>query len=126
MPAKYWLLPLLGLALLALTAHRPARADQEQFVVTYVEFLPAKQDRGEELLEQLARLGRRNGAISFTISFTANQEIQRPNFFVLLEIWQNANARQAFENLGRTQTLLGRIQPLLEVPFDERPGTLIE
>jgi quinol monooxygenase YgiN len=122
MPAKYWLLPLLGLALLALTAHRPARADQEQFVVTYVEFLPAKQDRGEELLEQLARLGRRNGAISFT----ANQEIQRPNFFVLLEIWQNANARQAFENLGRTQTLLGRIQPLLEVPFDERPGTLIE
>jgi hypothetical protein len=63
-----------------------------------------------------------NGAISFT----ANREIQRPNFFVLLEIWVNANARIAFEDLRQTQALLGRIQPLLEVPFDERPGTLIE
>lgn len=69
-------MPLFAVALLALVARGPARADQEQFVVTYVEFLPAKQDRGEELLEQLARLGRRNGAISFA----ANQEIQRPNF----------------------------------------------
>jgi quinol monooxygenase YgiN len=122
MPAKYWLLPLLALAVLGFVAHGSARADQEQFVVTYVEFLPAKQDRGEELLEQLARLGLRNGAISFT----ANQQIQRPNFFVLLEIWRNAKARQDFENLGPTQALLNRINRLLEVPFDERPGTLIE
>jgi len=122
MPAKYWLLPLLALAVLGFVAHGSARADQEQFVVTYVEFLPAKQDRGEELLEQLARLGLRNGAISFT----ANQQIQRPNFFVLLEIWRNAKARQDFENLGPTQALLSRINRLLEVAFDERPGTLIE
>jgi quinol monooxygenase YgiN len=121
MPAKHWLLPLLALALLAFAAHGTARADQEQFVVTYVEFLPAEQDRGGELLEQLARLGRRNGALSFT----ANREIQRPNFFVLLEIWVNANARQAFENLVQTQTLLSRIQSLLEAPLDVRPGTLI-
>ncbi len=91
--------------------------------MTYVEFLPAKQDRGEELLEQLARLGRHSiGAISFT----ANQQIQRPNFFVLLEIWQSANARQAFEILPQTKALLAQIQRVLEVPFDERPGTLIE
>lgn len=69
--------PLFALAVLAFAAHGPARADQEQFVVTYVEFLPAKEDRGEELLERLAALGRRNGAISFT----ANRQIQRPNFF---------------------------------------------
>jgi len=42
MPAKYWLLPLFALAMLVFAAHGPARADQEQFVVTYVEFLPAK------------------------------------------------------------------------------------
>jgi hypothetical protein len=77
MPVKYWLLPLLAFALLAFAAHGPARADQEQFVVTYVEFLPAKQDRGGELLGQLARLGRHSKG---AISFTANQEIQRPNF----------------------------------------------
>jgi quinol monooxygenase YgiN len=122
MPAKYWLPQLLALGVLVFADQGTAQADQEQFVVTYVEFLPAKQDRGEELLEQLARLGLRNGAISFT----ANREIQRPNFFVVLEIWANANARQVFESLGQTQALLSRIQPLLEVPFDERPGTLIE
>jgi quinol monooxygenase YgiN len=121
MPAKYWLPPMFALALLASDAGGPARADTEQFVVTYVEFLPADEDRGEELLEQLAALGRRNGAV-----FTANQEIQRPNFFVLLEIWQNANARQAFENLSQTQALLNQIQRLLEAPLDIRPGTLIE
>jgi quinol monooxygenase YgiN len=63
-----------------------------------------------------------NGAVSFT----ANQEIQRPNFFVLLEVWMNANAFQAFENLAQTEALLAQIQPLLEAPLDVRPGTLIE
>jgi quinol monooxygenase YgiN len=123
MPAKYRLLPLLALALLTV-AHGPARAaDKKQFVVTYVEFLPANQDLGEALLEVLAALGRRqNGAISFT----ANQEIQRPNFFVLIEIWRNADARQAFEILPQITALMDQITPLLEVPFDERPGTLIE
>jgi quinol monooxygenase YgiN len=90
--------------------------------VTYVEFLPAKQERGEELVEQLAALGRRNGAISFT----ANEEIQRPNFFVLLEIRNNAAARQTFEDLPQTQALLARITALLEAPLDLRLGTLIE
>jgi hypothetical protein len=35
MLAKYWLVPLFALALLAFSAHGPARADQQQFVVTY-------------------------------------------------------------------------------------------
>lgn len=121
MPTKYWLLPLFALSLLAFAAHGSAGPDQEQFVVTYVEFLPAKQDPGEDLLERLAALGRRNGAISFT----ANQEIQRPNFFVLIEIWPSANARQNFEALGQTQALLSRIQSLLEAPLDVRPGNLV-
>jgi quinol monooxygenase YgiN len=123
MPAKFCLLPLLALALL-IFAHGPARsADQEQFVVTYVEFLPANQDLGEALLDVLAALGRRQKG---AISFTANQEIQRPNFFVLLEIWRNADARQAFENSAPITALMNQITPLLEAPLDVRPGTLIE
>jgi quinol monooxygenase YgiN len=122
MPTKYWLLPLLAPAVFAFAAHRPARADTQQFAVTYVEFLPAKQDRGEELVEQLAALGRRNGAVSFT----ANEEIQRSNFFVLLEIWNNAAARQNFENSPPTQALLAQITRLLEAPLDVRLGTLIK
>ena len=56
MPAKYWLLPLLAVAVLALAGHGPAQGSTEQFVVTYVEFLPAKQDPGEQLVEQLASI----------------------------------------------------------------------
>jgi quinol monooxygenase YgiN len=89
---------------------------------SYVEFLPVDEDRGGEFLEQLVALGRANGALSFT----ANQEIQRVNFFVLIEIWNDAASRQAFENLPQTMALLAQIQPLLEAPLDERPGTLIE
>ena len=33
MPAKYWVLPLFALTVLAFGAHGSARADQEQFVV---------------------------------------------------------------------------------------------
>ena len=40
MPAKYWLPQLLALGVLAFAAQGTAQADQEQFVVTYVEFLP--------------------------------------------------------------------------------------
>ena len=123
MTAKFCLLPLLALALLTF-AHGPAQAaDQEQFVVTYVEFLPANQDLGEALLDVLAALGRRQKG---AISFTANQEIQRPNFFVVLEIWNNAAARQAFEILPQITALMDQITPLLEAPLDVRPGTLIE
>jgi quinol monooxygenase YgiN len=123
MTAKFCLLPLLALALLTFARGPAQAADQEQFVVTYVEFLPADQDLGEALLDVLAALGRRQKG---AISFTANQEIQRPNFFVLLEIWNNAAARQAFEILPQITALMDQITPLLEAPLDVRPGTLIE
>jgi len=45
---------------------------------------------------------------------------------VLLEIWKDAKSRQDFEERPQTKALLNQIQPLLEVPFDERPGTLVE
>jgi hypothetical protein len=64
MPAKYWLLPLFALALLVFAAHGPARAEQEQFVVTYVEFLPAK--HGSLLLIPFGWLATTGGPNGFT------------------------------------------------------------
>jgi quinol monooxygenase YgiN len=124
MAGKFWSLTLVGLAsLLMAAAPGPAHADPQQYVVTYVEFQPAFKEVGGELLEQLATLGLKSrGAIRFSV----NPEIGRPNFYVLVEIWDDANSRQKFESRDKTQTLLDAIQPLLEAPFDERPGTLIE
>ena len=56
MSARAWSLPLLALALLALASPGTARADPQQYVVTYVEFKPAFKEVGGELLEQLATL----------------------------------------------------------------------
>jgi len=107
---------------LAFASPGTARADPQQYVVTYVEFKPAFKEVGGELLEQLATFGRNKGADRFS----ANPEIGRPNFYVLIEVWDDAKSRQIFENRAKTQTLLDAIQPLLGAPFDERPGTLIE
>lgn len=122
MSAKYWSLPLLALAPLVFAAPAPAGADQQQYVVVYVELLPALQEPGADLLDALAAFGRRRGANSFSV----NQEIGRSNFYVLLETWKSASDYQAFLKLDKTQALLKQIGHFLEAPFDERDGTLIE
>jgi quinol monooxygenase YgiN len=123
MSAKASSLALLLFASLAFTVPGPARADERQYVVAYVEFLPASKEVGGKLLDQLAFLGRRAGG---AISFSANQEIQRPNFYVLISIWKTAADRLNFESSLQATALLARIQPLLEAPIDIRPGTLID
>ena len=122
MSAKYRSLPLLALAPLVFATPAPARADQRQYVVVYVELLPALQEPGADLLDALASFGRRRGANSFSV----NQEIGRSNFYVLLETWKSASDYQAFLKLDKTQALLKQIGHFLEAPFDERDGTLIE
>jgi quinol monooxygenase YgiN len=123
MSAKIWSLPLLALAPLAFALPGPARADEHQYVVAYVEFLPAFKDVGGKLLEQLAFLGSHaKGAISFS----ADQEIQRSNFYVLISVWNTAADRATFEGSPKAAALLAKISPLLEAPIDIRPGTLIE
>jgi quinol monooxygenase YgiN len=123
MSRKRWWLMLAATAPLVFGIPAPARADPQQYVVTYVEFKPAFKKVGGEFLEQLAFLGRHaKGAVSFS----ANQEIQRESLYVLIEVWQTADYRQTFEGSDKIKALLAKIQPLLGAPFDERPGTLIE
>ena len=118
---KYW--SLLALLIFAFPGPVAAQTDQQQFVVIYVEFLPATAAQGTVQLEQLAGLARATPGI---ISFNVNQEIQRRNFYSLVEIWNDAAAFQAFVNSSQAQALLNAIQPLLEAPLDERPGNLVE
>jgi hypothetical protein len=123
MLARTWSWPSLALALLAFALPGPARADQQQYVVAYFEFLPAFKEVGGNLLEQLASVGRHaKGAISLS----ADQEIQRSNFYVLISVWETAADRLAFESSAKATALLTKIQPLLEAPIDIRPGSLIE
>jgi quinol monooxygenase YgiN len=121
MVGKTWWLLLLTFAPLVLAAPAPAWADETQYVVIYVEFQPNTRPQGAKLLGQLAALGRASPGV---ISFSANSQIDRANFFVLIETWQSATAYQNFKNSAAT--LISQIEPLLEAPFDERDGVLIK
>lgn len=108
---KHWLLALVILVPAAFPGPVGAQTDQQQYVVVYVEFLPAEAAQGGRQLEQLARLARAAAGI---VSFNVSQEIQRPNFYSLVEIWDAAAAFQAFSDSSQTQAVLSAIQPLLE------------
>jgi quinol monooxygenase YgiN len=120
---RSWLLALLVFVPVASPGSVMAQADAQQYVVVYAEFLPATTAEGGRQLERLAELAREASGI---ISFNVNQEIQRPNFYSLVEIWEDAAAFQAFNNSSQTQAALNALQPLLEAPLDERPGNLAE
>ena len=79
--------------------------------------------KGGRKLSQLAGLANNSAGL---ISFTVNQQIGRPNFYSLVEIWQDSASYQTFVNAASTQALLTAIEPLLEAPLDERPGSLVE
>ncbi|MGH7044976.1 MAG: putative quinol monooxygenase [Stellaceae bacterium] len=124
MVLRYLWLALLALAPGLFTGPALAQASQQQqYVVVYVEFLPAAAHQGGNKLNQLALLAHSSAGL---VSFNVNQQLQRPNFYSLVEIWKDATAYQNFSSSADTQTLLNAIQPLLEAPFDYRPGNLVE
>ncbi|MGH7065294.1 MAG: putative quinol monooxygenase [Stellaceae bacterium] len=94
-----------------------------QYVVVYVEFLPVAALRGGLKLAQLAALARKSTGL---VSFDVDEQIARPNFYSLVEIWSNATDYQNFLNADRTKALLATMQPLFEAPLDERPGNLVK
>jgi len=91
-------------------------------VVVYIELLPGSEPSGERLLDELASRALTAGALRFDV----DQEVQRSNFYVLIEIWKNQAAYQAFTGSATTQALLTQLEQFLIAPPDERDGTLIE
>jgi quinol monooxygenase YgiN len=123
--------PLAFLALgCALTVTAPrgsthAQPVQTQYVVVYGEIAPSGRAirQAQSLLNYLSDLAKQtNGAILFSV----NTEVERPNFFSLVEIWQDAATYAAFTSASGTQQVLQQLQPLLIAPLDERDGNLVE
>jgi quinol monooxygenase YgiN len=123
MSIRRWLFSLLLFVPAAFPNPAAAQSNEQQYVVVYVEFLPDSAAEGGQKLQQLAGLAH---AAPGVLSFYVNQEIQRQNFYSLVEIWNSATAYQNFVNSSQTEALVNAIQPLLEAPFDVRPGNLVE
>src|SRR5215470_12962112 len=121
--AKHWFRALFVLLLLACAASQPARAaDVQQYEVVYIELFPGSEPSGERLLDQLASRALAAGALRFDV----DQEVQRSNFYVLIETWKNQAAYAAFLGSATTQALFSQLAQFLIAPTDERDGTLIE
>jgi quinol monooxygenase YgiN len=123
MAKKLWQWALFVLVLWVCAFPQPVRADTQQYVVVYVELRPDSRAQGERLLDQLASNARSSpGALRFDV----DQEVQRSNFYVLIETWDNTTDYQNFANSAKTQALLTQLSSFLIAPLDERDGTLIQ
>jgi quinol monooxygenase YgiN len=114
------LLIVAGLSRLVGTA--VAQSEPQQFVLVYVEFKPADARAGGDVLQQLDALAEDSAGV---IRFDVLQQIDRPNFFALFEVWGNAQTFEDFQNSSETQAILTQLTPLLEAPLDQRPGNLL-
>jgi quinol monooxygenase YgiN len=99
-----------------------AQPDQLQYVVIYVEFKPADTKAGGRLLDDLAAQALASAGV---IRFDVLQQVDRPNFFALFEIWSSAQTFAAFQSSSATQAILTQLAPLLGAPLDERDGNLL-
>ena len=102
-----------------------AQTVQTQYVVVYGEVAPSGRAvrQAQSLLNYLAELAQQaNGSLLFSV----NTEVERPNFFSLVEIWQDAAAYTAFTSASGVKQVVQQLQPLLIAPLDERDGNLVE
>ena len=113
---------LLVAALSSFAGPAGAQPDQLQYVVIYVEFKPADTKAGGRLLDDLAAQALASAGV---IRFDVLQQVDRPNFFALFEIWSSAQTFAAFQSSSTTQAILTQLAPLLGAPLDERDGNLL-
>jgi quinol monooxygenase YgiN len=92
-------------------------------VVIYVEFKPSDTKAGSRVLADLASHGLNSAGF---VRFDVLQQVDRPNFFALFEIWSSAQTYAAYKSSSATQAILAQLAPLLEAPLDERDGNLLE
>ena len=117
----------LGCALIATPPRGPTYAEpmQPQYVVVYGEIVPNARAirQAHSLLNHLAELAQQTHG---TTLFSVNTEVDRPNFFSLVEIWQDATTYASFTSSSGVMQALQQLQPLLIAPLDERDGNLVQ
>jgi len=92
------------------------------FVVTYVDFL-ADGDPGKGLHE-LVRYGAATSKESGQLSYTVLQQLDRPNRFATLEVWDTVDHYNNWQSDPTTTNFDAKVMPLLGSPFDHRLNIL--
>jgi quinol monooxygenase YgiN len=97
------------------------------FVVTYVDFLQEllenDPDEGQDKLVQYgaASIKQNNGHL---LSYSVLQQLDRPNRYVFLEVWDTEPDYTAWQSDSVTTKFVAETMPLLGSPFDHRLNIL--
>ncbi len=92
------------------------------FVVTYVDFL-VDADPGKGSAD-LVRYGAQTSKAPGQLSYTVLQQLDRPNRFATLEVWDNESDYTNWQNTATTGNFLKDVMPLLGSPLDHRLNIL--
>ena len=76
----------------------------------------------DELLDYGAATAKFNG--SRVLSYSVLRQLDRPNRFAVLEIWDSQASYNTWQGLPTTTNFVAKIKPLLGSPFDHRLGVL--
>ena len=92
------------------------------FVVTYVDFLTdADPGKGED---KLVRYGAATSKAPGQLSYTVLQQLDRPNRFATLEVWDSLTNYNAWQSNMTTTKFVENVMPLLGSPLDRRLNIL--
>jgi quinol monooxygenase YgiN len=90
------------------------------FVISYVEFLPhADSMTGPQALNQYGEASTRHGGTR-ALSFSVLQQLDRPNRYALLEIWDNRSSYDGWQASDSSHEFVVNVRPLLAAPIDHR------
>jgi quinol monooxygenase YgiN len=90
------------------------------YVITYVELLQEGnvQLGQDELIAYGGETSRVNGP--HVLSYNIMQQLDRPNRYAVLEVWDSQTSYNAWQGLAATTSFVAKIMPLLGSPFDHR------
>lgn len=92
------------------------------FVVTYIDFLvDGDPNEGQE---DLVRYGSDTSRASGQLSYTVLQQLDRPNRFATLEVWDTETHYNAWQEDAKTTKFLTKVKPLMGSPLDHRLNIL--
>ena len=108
---------LLGLAMLVLLAVGPARADDPIYLVQYIDVSAAGQSAAAKAIGEARTAGRKADG---NLSFDAYAEAGRPTRFVIVSLWRDQKAVDAYSASPVMKGLTLKLDPLRVTPFDQR------
>lgn len=93
-------------------------SDSPTWIVIYIEVAESSVDETAGLIKKHTATSKSEKG---NIRFEGLERLSRSNHFVILEAWDNPDARAAHAAAAHTQAFRKALQPMLYAPYDERP-----